>query len=168
MWKKESLFRTRKTFGNGGTVSIMRGMKENRRDYKDILTISLLFAKEGKQVKILSETHYKSPEYGIVFGSLIGTKYERKCPDLLIGDYFYEYEGYERPWNKRKIGNMLSHGLRQADRIIIDNNKGASDRYIRKAIIARLKIGSRISEVWIYEKGIVKLFFSKHSVKYTL
>ena len=93
-------------------------------------------------------------------GGLIGTKYERKCPDLLIGDNYYEYESYERPWNKRKISSMISHGLQQASRIIIDNNKGASDRFIRKSIMARLNIRNQhIDEVWIYEKGQLRLFF---------
>ena len=78
----------------------------------------------------------------MVFGSLLGTKYERKCPDLMIDGELYEYEGFEKPWNRRKIKNMLAHGFLQASRIIIDNTKGASDRIIRKAIMARLKIGT--------------------------
>lgn len=55
---------------------------------------------------------------------------------------------------------MLTHGLIQSNRIIIDNTKGASDRIIRKAIMARLKIGTDIEEVWLYEKGCKRLFFS--------
>jgi hypothetical protein len=42
---------------------------------------------------------------------------------------------------------------------MIDNTKGASDRIIRKAIMARLKIGTDINEVWLYEKGYKRLFF---------
>ena len=91
---------------------------------------------------------------------LIGTKFERKCPDLLVDGKFYEYEGFEKPWNRRKIKNMLAHGLLQANCIIIDNTKGASDRIIRKAIMARLKIGTTMDEVWLYEKGKKRLFFS--------
>lgn len=155
----ESIFTTRKTFKNGGYVQVMDGVEKDKSDYKDILSISTLFAKEGKEVKILARTHFMNQTYNAVFGSLIGTKYERKCPDMLVGDLFYEYESYERPWNKRKISNMLSHGLKQSDRIIIDNNKGASDRYIRKAIIARLRIDKEIKEVWIYEKGQLRLFY---------
>jgi len=77
---------------------------------------------------------------------------------------FYEYEGYERPWNKRKISNMLSHGFAQSDRVIIDNNGGASDRFIKKAINARRRLpNAQIREVWIYERGKKRLFFKDGS-----
>ena len=47
----------------------------------------------------------------------------------------------------------------QANRIIINNTKGASDRIIRKAIMARLRISTDIGEVWLYEKDDKRLFF---------
>ena len=155
-----NLFTIRKTFGNGGIIMVMNGVDKERTDYRDIITIATLFAKMDLNVRVLSPVHYKSKDYQQAFGGLIGTKFERKCPDLLIGDNYYEYESYERPWNKRKISSMISHGLQQASRIIIDNNKGASDRFIRKCIMARLNIRNQhIDEVWIYEKGQLRLFF---------
>ena len=155
-----NLYIIRKTFKKGGVVRVMKGINKERTDFKDVITIATLFAKMGMSIKVLSPVHFKSKEYRQVFGGLIGTKYERKCPDLLIGDNYYEYESYERPWNKRKISSMISHGLQQASRIIIDNNKGASDRFIRKSIMARLNIHNQhIDEVWIYEKGQLRLFF---------
>ena len=153
------LFTTAKTFAGGGCVKIMLGVDKSKPDYKPILTLASLFAKEGRAAKILTSCHFKSEEYKTIFGALMGTKYERKCPDLLIDDKFYEYEGFEKPWNRRKIKNMLAHGLLQSSRIVIDNNKGASDRIIRKGIMARLKIGSSIKEVWLYEKGRKRLFY---------
>ena len=40
------------------------------------------------------------------------------------------------------------------DRIIIDNTKGCSHRYIRKLIIARMNESKMpIVEAWVYEKG---------------
>lgn len=154
------LFSIRKSFKNGGVIMVMNGVDKGRTDYRDIITIAILFAKMDLIVKVLSPVHYKSKDYLQVFGGLIGTKHERKCPDLLIDHNYYEYESYERPWNKRKISSMISHGLQQASRIIIDNNKGASDRFIRKCIMARLNIHNQhIDEVWIYEKGQLRLFF---------
>jgi len=155
------LFSLIKSFAGGGKIFLMKGIDKNKPDYNSILTVATLFAREGHEVKILTSCHYKSPEYNIVFGNLFGTKYERKCPDLLIDGKFYEYEGFEKPWNRRKIKNMLAHGLLQANRIIIDNTKGAADRIIRKAIMARLRIGTIIDEVWLYEKGNKRLFFRK-------
>ena len=139
---------------------VMNGIDKERTDYRDIITIATLFAKMDLNVRVLSPVHYKSKDYQQAFGGLIGTKFERKCPDLFIDGNYYEYESYERPWNKRKISSMISHGLQQASRIIIDNNKGASDRFIRKSIMARLNLKNQIiEEVWIYEKGQLRLLF---------
>ncbi len=154
------LFSIMKAFKGGGRVHIMRGVDKEKPDYKAILTIANLFAKEGHQVKILTSCHYKSEEYRIVFGGLIGTKYERKCPDLLVDDVFYEYEGFENPWKKEKVRRMISHGMKQSSHIIINNTKGASDRFIRQAIVARLKVGAIIKNVWLYEKGKKRLFYN--------
>lgn len=153
------LFCMVKAFKEGGSIRIMDGVDKEKPDYKAILTLATLFAREGRIVKVLASCHFKSMEYQIVFGKLVGTKYERKCPDLMIDDEFYEYEGFEKPWNRRKIKNMLAHGLIQSRRIVINNNKGAADRIIRKAIMARLRIGTDVSEVWLYEKGRKRLFF---------
>ena len=133
----------------------MNGIDKAKPDFKTLLTLATLFAREGHKVKILTSCHFKSTEYVIVFGTLVETKYDRKCPDLLIDDVFYEYEGYEKPWNRRI----------QANRIIINNTKGASDRIIRKAIMARLRIGTDIDEVWLYEKGDKRLFFKDGTFK---
>ena len=153
------LFSITKAFAGGGMVSTMRGVDKSKPDFKIISNLANLFAKEGHEVWILANVHFKSKEYEVVFGKLTGTKYERKCPDLLIDGVFYEYEGFEKPWNRRKIKNMLAHGFLQSSRIIIDNTKGASDRLIRKSIMARLRIGTNINEVWLYEKGYKRLFF---------
>lgn len=153
------LFTTAKAFTGGGCVMIMSGVDKSKPDYKPILTLASLFAKEGKTAKILTSCHFKSQEYKQIFGALMGTKYERKCPDLLIDDKFYEYEGFEKPWKKEKVRRMVSHGMIQSARMIINNTKGASDRFIRQAIVARINVGATIKEVWLYEKGHKRLFF---------
>ena len=160
---EKELFTLYKSFDGSGKIHLMKGVDKTKPDFKAILTLATLFARDGSEVKILTSCHFKSSEYSIVFSRLLGTKFERKCPDFLIDGQFYEYEGFERPWNKRKISNMLSHGLSQSDRIIIDNTKGASDRFIRKAIMARLNMKhAQICEVWLYEKGRKRLFFNKY------
>ena len=155
------LFSKWKTFEGGGNIYLMNGVDKNKPDFKAIITLSILFAKEGHQVWILTRCHFKSPEYKTIFGSLFGTKYERKCPDLLIDDVFYEYEGFEKPWKKEKVRRMISHGMKQSARMIINNTKGASDRFIRQAVVARLNVGATIKEVWLYEKGRKRLFFKE-------
>lgn len=153
------LFSFVKAFRCGGSIHIMNGIDKEKSDFKAILTLAALFAKDGHKVMILTSCHFKSIEYQMVFGKLIGTKYDRKCPDLMIDGKYYEYEGFERPWKKEKVRRMISHGMKQSSHIIINNTRGASDRFIRQAIIARLNVGATIREIWLYEKGAKRLFF---------
>ena len=153
-------FKLERKYPNGGTLYIHSDADKEKNDYKAILTIARIFAKEGKTVRITPRLHHKSEEYRSIYGSLIGTRYERKCPDFQVDGVFYEYEGFIKPWNKKKVGRMLSHGLDQSSRIIIDNTKGCSERFIRKQIMARIHLPKQsIEEVWIYEKGNVRLFY---------
>ena len=120
-------------------------------DFNDLKHIAECFARLGCKVKVLRPVHYKDEEYEKVYGRLIGTKYYRKCPDLEIDGNYYEYESFVRPWNKRKLSNMITDGLRQSDRIILDNRGGASCRQILRSIRSRLNVNAQISEVWIYD-----------------
>ena len=156
-----------KQYPNGGKVLIMDTLETIGSDYKDIIVIAKYLAKRGHEVIVLHAVHYKDPLYREVYGELIGTRYYRKCPDLLVDGHFYEYESYDRPFNSRKISHMLKRGAEQASRIIIDNNKGASDRFIINMIEKRLKdqnFRGNIEEVYVYEKGMVRLIFKKKAV----
>lgn len=146
-------------YKNGGTLSIHELVDKKKADFHDIISVAQSFAKMGHKVEITPSVHFKSAEYKQIYGSLIGTKYERKCPDFRVDGIFYEYESFVRPWNKKKVGRMLSHGMEQSPYIVINNTKGCSDRFIRKNIIARTNINADIQEVWVYEKGKIRLFF---------
>ncbi|GHT54476.1 hypothetical protein AGMMS49982_19240 [Bacteroidia bacterium] len=92
----------------------------------------------------------------------MGTIYERKCPDLIIDGEFYEYESYEPPFKKEKLSNMLSQGLKQSSRIIINNEQGADDYVILQNIHNRFFYEKQnIDEVWLFENGIVRLLYTK-------
>jgi hypothetical protein len=59
---------------------------------------------------------------------------------------------------------MISKGLKQASKVIIDNNKGCSDRYILTNIHNRLRdknFKNNIDEIWVYEKGKVRLIYKR-------
>lgn len=158
--KPKSLrYKVAKTYRNGGELLVHPDVDKKKNDYKDIYTIANLFAKEGQEVKITPAVHFKSEAYKEIYGSLIGTKYERKCPDLQVGDKFYEYESFVKPFKKEKIKAMISHGLKQSSRIIINNSKGAADRFINRSIHVRIAQGLKIDEVWLYEKGKLRLFY---------
>ena len=134
-----------------GKVLIMDGLDMSKTESIDLIHIADCFARMGCEVTILHPVHFKSPEYSSIYGPLMGTKFERKCPDLLIDGHYYEYESYVRPWAKRKLSNMITDGLRQSDRIILDNRGGASSHQIIRGIRARLNINAQIKEVWIYD-----------------
>lgn len=155
-------FIVKNKYPNGGELQIHPLVDKSKPDYNAIVNIGQHFAKTGRTVKITPSVHFKSEEYRNIYGSLIGTKYERKCPDLSVDGIFYEYEGFVKPWSKNKVKAMLSHGLKQSPYLVIDNTKGCSDRFIRKAIMARVNLhGQNIEEVWIYEKGKTRLFYKK-------
>ena len=99
------------------------------------------------------------PNIPKIYGILEGTKYYRKCPDLFIDGTFYEVENYIPPFTKKKVNRMIGNGLKQSPNIIINNTKGASDRYIRKIIFDHKNVGQNINEVWIYEKGKLKKLY---------
>ena len=42
---------------------------------------------------------YKDPAYDMIYGTLKGTPYYGKCPDLLVHGIWYEHEGFcgEKP-----------------------------------------------------------------------
>lgn len=154
-------FRVKNKYPNGGRLEIHELVETTKPDYHAIVNIAQHFAKQGCIAQVTPRVHFKSEEYRRIYGSLVGTKYERKCPDLSINGKLYEYEGFVKPWTKDKVGRMLSHGMGQSPRIIINNTKGCGDRYIRKMIKARCNVNGQIDEVWLYEKGNVRLFYKE-------
>ena len=157
----QPIFKLCKTFSNDGKIEIMKGYVK-RDDYSHLFSISRFFAARGCHVQITTNVHFKDEIYQEVFGGLIGTQYERKCPDLIIDGKYYEYESYRPPFKKEKISNMMSKGLKQSSRIIINNNKGIVHRIIKKNIYYRIRNAQQqIEEVWAYEKGQVILLYKK-------
>ncbi|GHT19196.1 hypothetical protein AGMMS4957_02910 [Bacteroidia bacterium] len=158
---KTEKFKLHKKYKNGGQVFIHPLVDKKKSDYKAILNIANQFAKVGRTVKLTPVVHFKSEEYRQIYGALTGTKYDWKCPDLQIDDLFYEYEGFMPPFKTTKLRRMLSHGAKQSARVIVNNNKGASDTYLRRYIHTRLLQTADLDEVWVYEKGKVRRLFKK-------
>ena len=154
-------FKAIKTFKNGGVFKEHTSIDKTQSDYTIVKNIGIEFARLGKLVEATPVLHFKSPEYAAIYGTLVGTKYYRKCPDLLIDGKFYEVETYLPPFKKDKIRGMFNKGLKQSPNIIINNTKGASDRFIKRMIYKRVSIGQDINEVWLYEKGKVRLLYKK-------
>lgn len=144
-----------------GEVRISNMVSSDDGDYKKLKTIAEWFAKDGATVQ-LTPKMYRPPrfKYECVYGSLMGTKYEGKCPDLCINGVWYEHEGFVSDNPKRAFRNMLNDGLKQSDRLIIDK-PDLSEAYMKRVIFQRLKDGHAISEVWIKDEDILRLLYKK-------
>ena len=95
-------FKLEHNFKNGGKLYVHPDIDKDKADYKDMKRICLQLAKMGHEVRMTPRLHCKSEEYKQIYGSLIGTKYENKCPDFSVDGVFYEYEGFVKPWNKKE------------------------------------------------------------------
>ena len=148
------------TFPNGGRVVVYNAIDRTTEDFRRILSCAKHFAKQGKHVVMPPklDVPYKTPAYDRIFGSLRGTPYYGKCPDLQVDGVWYEHEGFSRVNPKSNFSNMLHRGLSQSERIIIEKCS-LSNRIMRKSIRDRLASGVLIKEIWIHDKGTVTLFF---------
>lgn len=145
-----------------GIIRINRMVDSNDSDYPKLYEIAKHFAKDGATVELTPKMSRPSKfRYECIYGDLIGTKYEGKCPDLRINGLWYEHEGFITDNPKRAFSNMMSHGLKQSSRIIIDR-PDLAERYMRRSIIGRITRGEIIDEVWIREpNGELTMLYRK-------
>ena len=124
------------------------------------MAVAECLGSDGHEVKVLHAVHYKDPIYREVFGELIGTKYYRKCPDLLVDGDFVEYESYKSDQPKNAFRNMLHNGLAQSDSIIL-RHCNLSDGYMLQQVQGKTKNGISVSNVWIYDGLGVRLLYTE-------
>jgi hypothetical protein len=165
IWKQsriESGFETILKNKNGGEILVHKLVSKNDSDYNRLITIANEFSKNGSIVKLTPKmTRPPRFEYNEIYKDLVGTKYEGKCPDLLIDGKFYEHEGFKTENAKRAFSNMLSHGLKQSSRVIIEKPE-LTERYMQRSIFDRLKSGININEIWLLNKnGNISLLYKK-------
>jgi SPP1 gp7 family putative phage head morphogenesis protein len=152
-------------FDNGGKVLVHGLVNKNATDYKAVLECCMHFAKLGKETRVLPKVLPQNKElYKAVYGELIGTVYEGKSPDFKAGEHFYEHEGYTSP--KNALRNMLTRGLKQSDRLVIES-EGSDINYIKKSIKRRVVSGVRATEVWVRNKNgtLVNVYNSESPTK---
>ena len=152
------LFVLYKQYPSGGTIWRMIGFEETGADYEDILAVAECLAENGHEVKILHAVHYKDPLYRKVFGELIGTRYYRKCPDLLVDGEFVEYESYTSSQPKNALRNMLHNGLTQSDSVII-RQSNLTDGYMLRAIQGYLQNGFSISKIQLFNGQYIRTLY---------
>ena len=153
------LFVLYKQYPSGGKIWLMLGLETTGSDYNDILAIANCLAETGHEVKVLHAVHYKDSIYRVVFGELIGTRYYRKCPDLLVDKEFVEYESYTTCKPKKALRNMLHNGLAQSDSIII-RQCNLTDEYMIQQIRGQIQDGIPVLSIWIFDGQKVRLLYN--------
>lgn len=145
-----------------GVVKISRLVNHDDSDFEKLKQVAEFFAKEGAE-SVLTPKMSRPPKfrYECVYSSLVGTKYEGKCPDLRIDGIWFEHEGFTSNNPKNAFRNMMRDGLLQSNRIIIDR-PDLTERYMRRSIIGRVERGEDIQEVWLRESdGSLTLLYKK-------
>ena len=148
------------SFQNGGRVLVYNAIDRSTEDFRRILSCAKFFAKQGRQVVMPPklDVPYKNPAYDMIFGSLRGTPYYGKCPDLIVDGVWFEHEGFSGEKPKSSFRNMCNHGFKQSDRIIIEDC-GLTDRQMRKSLAERIKKGALVEELWIRNELGLRLFY---------
>ena len=151
-----------KHYENGGelyTYPVLENKKAD--DYENVLDAANYFAKHGDKMQILPQIRTTNdPRYDIIFGALKGTKYYGKNPDILRNGLFYEHEGFKTKNAKRALRNMLNRGLKQSDKVIIEDC-GLTDRYMKFTISNRVRDGQYIEEVWLKKGNKLTLLYKR-------
>ncbi len=148
-----------KEYENGGVHYVHPLVNKNASDYNDVSKIVSLFSQTGEKAYHLPKVHYKNQLYSYIFKGA----YDMKCPDIMVGNKFYEYESYKKPFHKNKISNMVKRAIDQSDKFIIDNSNGATDSFILKIIHNRVRNGQIINEVWLFEDGSLRMLYKSNN-----
>lgn len=145
-----------------GEVRISHLVNDKDADYQKLIQVAEFFAKDGATAT-LTPKMARPPkfQYECVYKSLVGTKYEGKCPDVNVNGEWYEHEGFTSSNPKNAFRNMMRDGLLQSNRIVIDR-PDLTERYMRRSIFGRVERGEDIKEVWVREEdGSLTLLYKK-------
>jgi isopropylmalate/homocitrate/citramalate synthase len=146
-------------YPSNGIIEIYNCVNRTCSDFESLLQICRFFAIQGKHCIILPKSlHRKSQEYQFIFKKLFGSRYEGKCPDLLIDGMFYEHEGHISQNEKKAFRNMMNRGSAQASRIIIEDCN-ISNSFMLRSIAGKQKIGVKIEELWILNQNELKQIY---------
>ena len=141
-------------YDNGGSVLVYNAIDRTTADFQRILRCADFFARQGRRVVLPPKVDvpYKNPAYDRIYGSLRGTPYYGKCPDLCVDGVWYEHEGFSGNYPKRSFRNMCNHGFKQSSRIVIEDC-GLTDGYMLRSLGGQRQAGVLMNEVWIHRDG---------------
>lgn len=144
---------------NGHTLEVHADVDRENSDYKNVVDVCKTFVRQGKSCVMTPKLNGDmniNPKHDAVYHTLKGTAFSTKCPDIRLGEYWYEHEGYDQenkgksPDNKRPYSEMMGRGLKQSNRIIIEDC-GMDISWMKDNIRTRIyKEGQDIEEVWLH------------------
>ncbi len=144
-----------------GEVRISHLVSNKDADYPKLVQIAEFFAKDGATATLTPKMSRPPKfQYECVYKSLIGTKYEGKCPDLNINGKWYEHEGFTSSNPKNAFRNMLNDGLKQSDKLIVDK-PNLTEAYMKRVVRQRIKDGQDIKEIWLKAGSEMQLLYKK-------
>lgn len=145
-----------------GSVTIPKYVNPSDNDYKKLVQVAEFFALEKGEEVLLAPKMKRPPEfeYAKYYKALIGTKYEGKCPDLRVGEVWYEHEGFISNNPKNAFRNMLNDGLAQSSRIVIDK-PNLTEAFMKRGIYNRISNGVDIKEVWLRDNNKIYPLYIK-------
>ena len=147
-------------YPNGGTLTVYNSIDRTTGDFHRIRCCAEFFARQGKTVVMTPklDVPYKNPAYDMIYGSLKGTPYYGKCPDLLVNGVWYEHEGYSNVNPKTNFSNMMKRGLRQSNRVILEDC-GLTDGYMKRNVLVRMSENQMITEVLVRKGDEIRVIF---------
>ena len=152
-------------------VEVYSTVDRTASDYQNVLACCVYFAQQGAKVIItpgfVVDT-IGNPLYEQIYATLKGTPYWGRCPDFCVDGVWYEHEGFDTTKDladpkKRKLtySNMLNRGIKQSDRIIVEDCE-VGHRYARRSIFNRIHYEHQhITEVYIRTDAGFELLYKK-------
>ena len=71
---------------------------------------------------------------------------------------WYEHEGYSNVNPKTNFSNMMKRGLRQSNRVIVEDC-GLTDGYMKRNVLVRISENQRIREVLVRKGDEIRVIF---------
>lgn len=147
------------TTKDGHTIELYENVETKKGDFPQILSAAQYFAKNGEDVVILPDIGHgdRNFNYQSIFGDLIGTKYNGKCPDLRCTkdgiSVYREVKGYKsKEDGKSALRNMFGDALTQSNKVIMRRHPKWTDRWVKRSVMNRIKNGADIDEVWLQDE----------------
>ena len=144
-----------------GEVRISHLVNSEDTDYRKLVQVAEFFAKDGATATLTPKMSRPPKfQYECVYRSLVGTKYEGKCPDINVDGEWYEHEGFTSSNPKNAFRNMINDGLKQSGRLVIDK-PDLTEAYMKRVIRQRIKDGQDIKEIWLKVGSEMQLLYKK-------